>query len=107
MATQLPSSPQPSPVEQLKNAANAFKLLPLNAPKEDVEIGFDQVRALLLEVVKGALDSQPYELSWNTLTKVGDAELDALMATPESSPAYGDILAHLKHLVASAMNLLP
>jgi hypothetical protein len=99
--------PSPSAYEQLRAAANAFEHLALNAPKEDVELGFDQMRALLLKVMMDAPDSYPYELSWNTLTRFGDAKLDALMAIEEGSPAYEDTMVHLKHLVASAMDLLP
>lgn len=107
MMNQQPSAPQPSPYEQLKVSAQLFGLLPLNASKEEMEVSFDQIRSLLLEVIQGALDSYPYQQSWNTLTRLGDSKLDALMDMEQGSSSYQDTLAHLKQVVASALDYLP
>lgn len=106
MANQRPSS-KPSPIEQLLIAAGAFGCLPLDALKEDVEIGFDQVRSLLLDVMMGSLDSYPYKLSWNTLTTYGDVELQTLMDMSVGSLEYSDKITRLKHLVQTAIDFLP
>ena len=107
MTGQRPFTPQPSPIEQLLIAAGTFENLPLDAPKEDVEIGFDQVRSLFFDVMMGSLGAHPYKLSWNTMTTHGDAELQALMDMTVGSPEYSDKLTRLKHLVKTAVDYLP
>jgi hypothetical protein len=109
MASKRPLTPQPSSSEQLLIAAEAFAHLPLDATKEDVEVSFDLVRSLLLDVMVGSLDAHPYKPSWNTLTTYADAELQELMDMSMSagSPEYSDKLNRVKRLVQSAVDLLP
>lgn len=107
MTSQLPSMLTPFPLERLRAAADEFEHLPLDAPKEAVEVRFDEVRALLLDVMMASLDAYPYKLSWNTLTQFGDPELAALLAMPADTPGYEDALFHLKHLIKAAIDYLP
>lgn len=107
MSRQHPITPQHSPIEQLLIAAGAFDCLPLNAPKENVEVSFDSVRSLLLELMVGSIDAHPYKPSWNTLTIYGDAELKELMDMSAGSPEYSDKLTRVKRLVRSAVDVLP
>jgi hypothetical protein len=90
MTRQHPFTSQPAPIEKLLFAAGTFEDLPLYASKEEVDVSFDSVRSLPLDLMVGSIDAHPYKPSWETLSYNGDAELKELMDMSNDSPEYSD-----------------
>ncbi len=58
LSLQKPSIPPSSPIACIRVAADGCGHLPLDAPKEEVEVRFDQVRALVLDGMMRSPDAQ-------------------------------------------------
>ncbi|SFE95822.1 hypothetical protein [Spirosoma endophyticum] len=102
-----PSASEPTPIERLPAAADAFSGLSLDAGKQVVTNAYLKSKYALFDAMTLDIDPKRYDVSWSIIKSFADKEIGDFQELSLETESNSMAFTHLQHLVIESHKYVP